>query len=60
MRDPQVKVLYALIKQTAQTSNANLKRNVDYLLAKEKMKGEIQWVGPSKQRSNRTKFKFTY
>ena len=40
-RGPQVEMLYGLFKQMAQNSNSNLKRNVDYLMAKEKKKVRI-------------------
>ena len=44
-----------------ETSNANLIRNADYLLASGKQDNrKIVWVGPSKQRYGSTKFKLTY
>ena len=33
LRYPQVELLYNFFRQTAETSNANLIQNVDYLLA---------------------------
>ena len=33
LRNPQVELLYNFFRQTAETSNANLIQNVDYLLA---------------------------
>ena len=62
-RDQQVGLMYNLSRQMAETSNANLIRNADYLLASAKEKrdnSEIAWVGPIKQRYDSTKFKLTY
>ena len=46
-----------------ETSNANLIRNADCLLASRKEDNDnrkVAWVGPSKQRFDSTKFKLTY
>ena len=62
-RDPQVELLYNFFRQMAETSNANLITNADYLVASEKEKqdnNEIVRVGPAKQRYSSTKFKLTY
>ena len=60
-RDPQVEFLKKLFRQMAETSNANLIRNADYLLASGKQdNSKIVWVGPSKKRYESTKFKLTY
>ena len=62
-RDPQVELLYHFFRQMTETSNANLIRNADYLLASAKEKQdnrEIVWVGPAKQRYDSTKFKLTH
>ena len=62
-RKPQVDLLYNFFRQLAETSNANLIRNTDHLLASSKEKREnglIIWVGPSKQRYDTSKFELTY
>ena len=60
-RDPQVELLYNFFRQMTETSNANLIRNADYLLASGKQdNSKIVWIGPSKQRYGSTKFKLTF
>ena len=62
-RDMQVQLLYKFFRQMTETSNGNLIRNADYLLASVKEKRDnsgIAWVGPTKQRYDSTKFKLTY
>ena len=64
-RDLQVELLYNFFRKMAETSNANLIRNADYLLASHKQcdkqdHSNIVWVGLSKQRYDTTKFKLTY
>ena len=61
LRNPQLELLYKFFRQMAETSNANLIKNADYLLASGKQdNSEIIWDGPSKQRYDSTKFKLTY
>ena len=61
LRRPQVELLYRFFRQMAETSNANLIRNADYLLAtNNKDNSNIVWVGPTKQRFDTTKFKLMY
>ena len=61
LRRPQVELLYQFVRQMAETSNANIIRNPDYLLAmNNKDNSNIVWVGPTKQRFVTTKFKLTY
>lgn len=64
LRNPKVELLYNFFRQMAETNNANLIRNVDYLLASPKEdydydNSKIAWVCPSKQRFESTKFKLT-
>ena len=60
-RDLQVELLYNFFRQMAETTNATLIQNADYLLASDKQdNSKIVWVGPSKQRYNSMKFKLTY
>ena len=60
LRRPQVELLYRFFRRFF-TSNANLIRNADYLLAtNNKDNSNIVWVGPTKQRFDTTKFKLTY
>ena len=48
---PLVEMLYGVFRQMAEYSNKNLKRNVDFLLAKINKKADnIPWVGARKQR----------
>ena len=63
LRNPKVELLYNFFRQMAKTSNANLIRNADYLLAsrkEDKDNSKIAWVGPSKQRFDNAKFKLRY
>ena len=61
LRRPQVELLYRFFWQMAETSNANIIRNADYLLAtNNKDNSGIVWVGPAKQRFDTGKFKLTY
>ena len=61
LRRPQVKLVYQFFRQMAETSNANIIRNTDHLLAtSNKDNRDIVWVGPTKQQIDTTKFKLTY
>ena len=61
LRSPQVELLYRFFRQMAETSNANLVRNEDHLLAMSNTdNSNIVWVGPTKQRFDTTKFKLRY
>ena len=62
-RDPQVELMYNFFRQMAETSNANLIRNADYLLAslsEKRDNNEITEIGPTTQRYDTMKFKLTY
>ena len=60
-RDPQIELFYKFFRKMAETSNANLIRNANYLLVSCKQDNDkIVWMGPSKQRYDCTKFKLTY
>ena len=61
LRNPQVELLYQFFRQMAETSNVNLVRNADHLLAMSNTdNSNIVWVGPTKQRFDTTKFKLSY
>ena len=61
LRDPQVEILYRFFRQIAETSNANLARNADYLCTVTQGDNyKISRIGPSKQRYDASKFKLTY
>ena len=58
MRDPQVEMLYGLLKHIAQISNQNLQRNVAHLnLKQNKNTSEMEW---STAPFDLSKFKLTY
>ena len=58
LRSSQVELLYQFFRQVAETSNANLIRNVDYLLAASKKdNSNIVRIGPTKERFHTTKFR---
>ena len=60
-RNPQVEMFHGLFRQISEHSNTNLIRNTDYLLAKNKERGEnMSWVDANKQRFDSTMFKLTY
>ena len=60
-RNPQVEILYNFFRQMADTGNASLIRNADYLVASGKQdNSNIVLVGPSKKRFDSTKFKSSY
>ena len=59
LRRPQVEMLYGVFRQMEKYSNKNLKRNVDFLLAKLNKKADnISWVGASKQRFDSLMYKW--
>ena len=61
LRNPQVQILYRFFRQIAETSNANLARNVDHLCAvTQQDNSKISWIGPMKQRYDASKLKLTY
>ena len=61
LRNAQIKMLYNIFRQMAETSNVNLIQNVDYLLVShEQDKSKFFWVGLTKQRYDTTKFRLTY
>lgn len=50
LRSPQVELFYEFFRQMAETRNANIVRNADFLLAiSNNDNGDIVWVGPTKQ-----------
>ena len=61
LRRPQVEVLYGVFRQMAEYSNNNLKRNVDFSLAKLNKKADnIPCTEASKQRFDSSLCKYTY
>ena len=61
LRSPQIELLYQFFRQMAETSNANIIPDADYLLATDnKNDTSIVWVGPAKQLLDTTKLKLTY
>ena len=52
------RLLYNFFKKMAETSNANLIKNADYLLESGKQDNSV-WVSTSKQRYDSRKFKLT-
>ena len=60
LRKLQVAMVCGVFRQMAEYSNNNLKRNVDFLLAKLNNKADnIPWLGPSKQRFDSSLYKLT-
>ena len=61
IREPQVQMLYRFLNHMTKVSNDNLTLNTDHLFAKNASinTNNIQWVDPSKQRYDPSKFKLT-
>ena len=61
LRKLQVEMLYGVFRQIAEYSNNDLRRNVDFLLAKLNKKADnIPCLGASKQRLDSSLNKLTY
>ena len=61
LRSSQVELIYQFFRQMTETSNEELIRNADHLLATgNKDNSKTVWVGPTKQRFDTTKFTLTY
>ena len=61
LKNRQAEIFYRFFRQIAETSNDNLVRNADHLLAvTPRDNNKISWIGLTKQRYDSSKFKLTY
>ena len=61
LKNPQAEILYRFFRRIAETSNDNLVRDVDHLLAvTPRDNSKISWIRSVKQRYGSSKFKLTY